>query len=462
MRHSIWRNVLVPVVLLVLVLPAGGDEPAAWRAGFAKARITPEEPLWLAGYAARTHPADGTLHDLWVKALALEDAQGHRAVIVTSDLLGFSKPLYERILAEVEPRCRLTRSQVMLNASHTHSGPVLDNALVDVYPLDEKQQKLIGAYTEDLEKAVVATIARAVESMRPARLSLGQGQAGFAANRRALRSAPTAAGRPAVPAPVDHAVPVLAVRDLEGNLQVVLFGYACHCTTLDIYQWNGDYAGFAQLALEGALPGAEAMFFQGCGGDQNPHPRRTVALCRQYGGELAAGVKEVLGGPMKPVAAELRTAFAFVRLDFGDPPTREYLEQTAAGSGYRARWATRLLARIKRGEPLEKDYPYPVQVWRLGREWVWIALSGEVVVDYSLRLKRQYGSTTWVAGYSNDVMAYIPSRRVWEEGGYEAGAFDVYGLPAMGWSGEIEERITSGVDRLVRQVEARSAAGGTN
>ena len=91
--------------------------------------------------------------------------------------------------------------------------------------------------------------------------------------------------------------------------------------------------------------------------------------------------------------------------------------------------------------------------WILGEDQLWIALGGEVVVDYALLFKRKYGPTTWVAGYTNDVMAYIPSHRVWQEGGYEAGAFSVYGLPANRWTPEIEKRIAASVDRLVEKLK---------
>ena len=120
----------------------------------------------------------------------------------------------------------------------------------------------------------------------------------------------------------------------------------------------------------------------------------------------------------------------------------------------RARWARRLSAELAAGKVFERGYPeYPVQVWRLGSGQLWIALGGEVCVDYALRFKREFGSDTWVNGYANDVMAYIPSRRLWEEGGYQAGAFDVYGLPATRWCLEIEDRIAGTVAQLVKVVQ---------
>ena len=115
------------------------------------------------------------------------------------------------------------------------------------------------------------------------------------------------------------------------------------------------------------------------------------------------------------------------------------------------------MSQLDQNRPFEDSYSYPVQVWQLGDELTWITLGGEVVVDYALRFKREYGPTTWIAVYTNDVMAYSPSRRVWEEGGYEAGAFEVYGLPALGWKGDIEKRVTASVARLVEKV--RSPAG---
>jgi hypothetical protein len=112
-----------------------------------------------------------------------------------------------------------------------------------------------------------------------------------------------------------------------------------------------------------------------------------------------------------------------------------------------------LLKQVEQGKPFAKSYPYPVQAWKLGTEQLWISLGGEVVVDYSLRLKAEYGPRTWVTGYANDVMAYIPSQRVWQEGGYEAGAFSVYGLPTERWAEGIEERIAACVGRLVENLK---------
>jgi hypothetical protein len=453
------RNAIALAALALVALPLVGNlqaDPPGWKAGVAKANITPEKPLWLAGYSSRTRAAEGTVHALWIKVLALEAPNRQRAVIVTSDLLGFPKATADKICEGLHRQCGLERAEIMLTCSHTHSGPVLANALFDCYPLDDTQRELIAEYSSALEKKVVATVAQALAAMTPATLSSGTGEAAFAVNRRNNREPDVLklrkSGAP-VKGPVDHSVPVLAVKDLGGKLRAVVFGYACHNTTLCDYQWCGDYAGFAQVNVEQKHPEALAMFYIGCGADQNPIPRRSLELAQNYGTILSAAVEEVLGKSMQPVEPELKTAFATVDLTVQPLPAESELRAMTKANNYRARWATRMLGLLAQKQPLPTSYPYPIQAWKLGKDQRWIALGGEVVVDYAIKLKAQYGKQTWVAGYANDVMSYIPSRRVWDEGGYEQGAFEVYGMPAKGWTADVEEKVLHGVEQVLGQLD---------
>ena len=119
----------------------------------------------------------------------------------------------------------------------------------------------------------------------------------------------------------------------------------------------------------------------------------------------------------------------------------------------RARWAARLLKKLEAGKKFESAYPYPIHAWRLGNEMLVIGMGAEAVVDYALRFKREFGPGTWVCGYADDLISYIPSRRVWEEGGYEGGSnLYEYGRPAFRWAGDIEDRIATSVHKLVKQV----------
>lgn len=443
-------------LLVVLGLTGDGLAQSPWNIGTARVKITPEKPLWIAGYAARTQPAEGTLHELWAKALVLETSAGGRAVVITTDLAGFPKLLADQICADLQTRCGLARSQIMLTSSHTHCGPVLEGDAYEVYVMDAGQPALIAEYSRGLRQKIVTIVDEACRRLAPTTLWAGVGTADFSVNRRTnpekTLSESLARGEQPV-GPVDHDVPVLAVRDPSGTLRAVAFGYACHNTTLSILQWCGDYAGFAQLTLERRHPGLTAMFHMGCGADQNPLPRRTVELCQQYGTRLAAGVDAVLASPMRPVAGRLQHRLEIIDLPYGEQPTAAQLKELAAKPGptnYQKRWAERLLGELEAGKTFAKSYPYPIQVWKLGDDQLWIVLGSEVVVDYALRLKKQYGPTTWVTSYANDVMCYIPSHRVWQEGGYEAGAFDTSGLPANRWCEDIETRIIECVERLAK------------
>ncbi len=454
-RQTSRCGFLPAVVAALLSFACSGRLLAAdgtWKAGAARTVMTPAKPMWMAGYGSRDHVAEGKEHDLYIRALALEDAAGHRAVVVSTDTVGIQQSVYENTCRALKEKYGLDRSQIMINASHTHCGPVLRRALHDAYPLDEQQLKLIEEYTVEFEGLLVKTIGDALDRLAPASVSVGQGSTDFAVNRRNNPEAdvPQLREQGKLKGPVDHSVPVLAAHSTDGKLIAVVFGYACHNTTLSYYKWCGDYAGFAQLNLEAAHPDAVAMFHMGCGADQNPLPRRTVELAQKYGSMLSSAVDETLVTQMKPLKPTLRTEFEMLSLNLGAAPTREELTKIAAESpSYQQRWASRLLKEMDAGKEFIRTYPYPVQAWSLGGKQLWISLGGEVVVDYSLAIKKELGDDVWVTGYANDVMAYIPSVRVLDEGGYEGNtSMMVYGLPAHRWGNDIEELILGTVRRV--------------
>ena len=426
----------------------------AWRAGTGKARITPEQLMWMSGYGARNKPAEGTNLDLWAKALILEDSHGQRVALVTLDLVGIARDLSLSICDDLNEKYGLGRSQVMLAVSHTHCGPVVGRNLAAMYFLDSVQLQYVDDYAARLRETVVQLVGQAIEGLAPCSVAWANGQATFAVNRRNNKEAEVPRRRDdgGLVGPVDYDVPVLSVRDAQRRLVAVVFGYACHATVLDFYQWSGDYPGFAQKKLEESHPHATALFWAGCGADQNPVPRRQVQLAEEYGRQLAESVDRVLAGVMAPVEGELKTAYREIDLPFSTLPTRDDLERQAKSTNrFEAQRGRLLLAQIDSGKPLSPTYPYPVQCWWLGRDLRWLALGGEVVVDYALWLKAELGREhTWVAGYANDVMAYIPSRRVLAEGGYEGGgAMVYYGLPTV-WAPEVEELIVREARSLAR------------
>jgi hypothetical protein len=322
---------------------------------------------------------------------------------------------------------------------------------VSLYGAAAEQVSHTENYYNELRQKLLELIGQSIANLQPAKLGYTHGRAGFAMNRR-LPTDTEPRNAPYPDGPVDHDVPILKVENEKGELQALLFGYACHNTTLGFYQFCGDYAGFAQADLETAFPGSVAMFMTGCGGDQNPQPRGELELAEHHGSTLAMAVKAGLLGPIRPIEGQLHTALESVELEFAAPPTRAELETLQQSKvEYSQRRAKALLKQLEEPGGIPTTYPYLIQVARIGDQILMVALSGEVVVDYSLRLKQDLKSSAnvWVAGYSNDVFGYVPSLRVLKEGGYEGGgAMQFTTLPGP-FAPSVEERIVGKVVELV-------------
>jgi len=400
--------------------PAPAATKLTWKAGTATAVITPKENMWMAGYAARTKPSEGVARDLFGKALALEGSDGQPFVLVTTDLIGIRRDVRNTIAERCLAEFGLPPERLLLNASHTHCGP-------EYRPRAGREAEAEN-YQTFLERTLVRLVGEALKNRRPAAVAYARARCGFAMNRRRNYALPAddvnAKRAPTYDGPVDHDVPVLTARDENGTLRAVAFGYACHNTTLSSvtvppaeprYLFNGDYAGFAQERLQQAYPDATAMFVNGCGGDQNPYPRRDevpgllpLELAEHHGRTLAYSVIAALNTGTRPLAGSIRAAIGDVEL------TR---------NGGKA------------------SHAYPVQVVHFGDAVTLVALGSETVVDYALRLKQEIKAPmVWVAGYSNDYSGYVPSRRVAVEGGYEA---------ANDFTLDVEDRILAKVRSLL-------------
>jgi hypothetical protein len=445
MHHRSAR--LSIAVLLVLGATADAD---GFKAGTASKVITPTEPLWMAGYASRNKPCDTKRHDLRVKALAIEDATGNRFVLMTSDLCGIPRYVSVPVCDEVMKQTGLKREQILLNCSHTHCGPVVWDNLIDMYEMPEDQPARIKAYTDKLRGWMIETMVAAVKDMKPARLSIGEGTARFAVNRRQVTEKGVINGKNPE-GPVDHSVPVLKVEDEKGGLKAVVFGYACHNTTMQFYEWCGDYAGFAQIDVEKKHPGALALFWIGCGGDANPLPRSKIELCEQYGKELAIAVEETISRKTNPLTEKFTSRYAEIALPFDTIPGKDKWSADALSKTHAVKARGERMLKMLDGGKIPDKYPhYPVQVWRFGDQLTWVALGGEVVIDYNRRLKKELAGKglVWVTGYSNDVIAYIPSARVVKEGGYEGDSSQIYYGHPTKWAPAIEDLIVGKVHEL--------------
>jgi hypothetical protein len=432
------------------------DDGAEWKVGLATTKITPEKPLWMIGYAspARYRPSSGVLNDLYAKALAIESVRGRKGVLITVDLCVFRAPLAKAVVERIREKTGLAAEQILVCLSHTHSGPLLGYNYVDErFPMSDKEKHQTIAYTRELVDKLAGVAEAAFQDMRPARLSHAVGEVDFVVNRRRLDSQGNYRGMGPYPAgDVDRSVPILCVDTPTGEPRAVIFGCACHNVTLGAknLKISGDFAGFAAEDIEQALPGVQAMFITGCAADANPNPRSTAdqeQVVRHQGEQLAAEVLRVVNGPREEIHGPLSLVRRDAVLPLAPVPPRDRLEEMAKGPVWESYNARRMLRALDGGETLPTTYSVPLGVWQFGDDLTFVALSGEVVVDYVKLIREQFpGERLWIAAYCNEVFGYLPSRRILKEGGYETRglAGDAIGF----FSPDVQELVVQQIKQL--------------
>lgn len=408
--------------------------------GLAKIEVTPTHPIRLSGYGVRREETAVVETRLWARAMAIGDDRP--AVLITLENVGVTEAFTEEIAARLSDQAGIERPRFALSYSHTHTGPFLTNAAPMLFSTDipADQQARIDQYTNVLADKLVAVSVAALADRKPGVLSYTQGSAGFAANRRGQVG------------PVDHVMPLLRVTDPDRQLRALWASYACHCTTLggsDNFLC-GDWAGYAQDAIEQDHPGVVGLVSIGCAADANPYPRTGLAYVRQHGADIASEVNRLLSGSLRPISGELDCQLTYIDLPFDTLPTRDEWVARAATGGSGSYHASKWLERLDRGETVPASQPYPVQTWAFGDDLVIVFLASEVVADFTLRLRRMYDpSRLWVGAYNNAFPGYIPSRLVWQEGGYEGGDATIYfGMPAR-YTEDVEDRVIEEVERQI-------------
>lgn len=439
------RAARISLAVFVLFLLFTGRPALAseLKVGVAREDITPAYPIRLNGFGFRRTESEGITQKIWAKALAFEDPTTGPAILIAIDGLGVPDYIHSELSQRLSRSLGLKPERLCLTATHTHTAPLLKDFTPTIFSLAIPGEHLehVDRYTSELINAMERAALSAWKDRREATLAHSVGSVSFAVNRR------TRGG------PVDHDLPVLTIRDKSGALLAIYTSYACHCVTLSNNKISGDWAGYAQSAIEAAFPGAIAVTSAGCGADSNPRSGVVgdrADIAESQGREIAGEIVRLLKTPMRPVVGPLAAAATQVILPYGPVPTRPQLEANAKRQdavGYHARFN---LAKLDRGESLPQSLPYPVQTWTFGDSLAMVNLPGEVVVDYSLRLKREYDrSRLWVNGYANNAPCYIPSERVLQEGGYEGGDAMVYYDRPTKFAPGLEQRITDAVRGLI-------------
>jgi putative membrane-bound dehydrogenase-like protein len=432
--------------LLLLLALAARAEPL--RVGVAKIDVTPDYPIRLNGFAARKTESDGISGRIWVKALAIVDAQEGPAILITTDNLGIPASIVTEIAERLAKQSGLKPERLTITATHTHSAPMLRGVTNAIFGQDltPGEWDHLTRYTQEFTDALEAVALAALKDAQPATLATATGKAGFAINRR------TKGG------PTDHDLPVLVVRAPDGKVRALWFSYACHCVTLSQSKVHGDWAGAAMEEIERDFPGAIALASIGCGADQNPNARDSLEIVSAQGREIADEIKRLVATPLTPVSTAPTIRRTTIELAYDNPRTRtEWLDLLKKG-GQLAYYARLNLARLDHGERIPTHLAYPIQTWCFGEELAAVFLPGEVVVDYSLRLKRELKKIITIA-YANDAPGYIPSERILTEGGYEGGGAMIYYDRPHRFAPGLEQKIVDAVHAQLPKAFLAAAAG---
>lgn len=459
---SVSLQKLFACALLVLCTAVPSQVVAAeagYAFGFAKTEITPEVPLRLSGYGNRDTVFEGVDEPLYVRAIAIQSPQKKTGVLVSLDSIGFAGTFTDRIAGLVKQKYGLSRDQLVICSTHSHTAPQPMEGLSNVFatPMTEAQRNAAQIYWNSVEQRIVKTIGRAIEDLQPGTLSLAIGKVGFAQNRRVLKNGKWTGFGVNPDGPVDHSLPVLKVTDAQGKLRGLVFNYACHCTTFgsDYNRLNGDWAGYAAKYIEEQHDDIVAVCTIGCGADQNPvRGKKDVAkdLAIGHGRAIALEVARLLKQPAQPVTAPLGTAYGKAALPIDAPTEAELKVALKQQRPQVKQHAMNMLKLIETEGKLPASYPAPVQVWKFGNQLTMIFLGGEVVVDYALRLKKEVQSdAVWVTAYANDVFGYVASERMRSEGGYEVDFSMIYYNQPGRWSHGTEEILINRIEELVKQ-----------
>jgi neutral ceramidase len=442
-----------------LAAPAAAAEAAPVSIGLAVRDVTPEVPIRLAGYASRNRPADKVDHPLQVQALALKNTAGQRFVFLALDNCEVSHAFMQPVLQQFAERFQLERGAVAVVTSHTHSGPVLEETLVDMAQPPPADLECIRKYSQVLKARMVEAVGAALADCQPARLEYGLGRATFAMNRR------TYAGDKVVfgdnpDGPADWDVPVLRIKDTNGAVRAIVFGYACHGTSVrtgdDWYVVSGEYMAYTRQHIEAHQPGAVALYLTGMGADSDPAPRGRLLDAKRHGLELAGAIIGVLDRPMRPVRGGMQFIYEEVDLPLADQPTREQLEKDAQDKDiYVKMRAENYLKLLAGGQSLPQAVKLPLAAVRVGEDLTFLLMGGEVVVDYARRFKRLLADDhPWVVGYAYETPCYIPSARLIKEGGYETESSLIYYGYYGPFRGSIENLLVNRMSGLVSRLRA--------
>lgn len=459
----------------------------------AQADITPDHPVFMHGFGARTHKSEGVHDPIRMKAALLQTDRS--LLMVTIDTLGSDRSFVVDLKAALKRDFGLEPAEVMINFSHTHHSVYLtgrdDSLRKGGYSMGQAQwpsseRELV--YTEDeayydfIEATLLSMVRDCYDGLIEGELLLGCVQSDFGVSRRRPDGRGGVEWKPYYEGKIDRDLFVLKLVDAEQRVRGILYNYGCHTTAAGSanYLFSGDFAGAASNWLEAAYPEAIAMFLQGCAGEIKPMKSAdgdgfkscTMREMEEAGVDLAKEVAELLEhGSFSPVRS---TGFRSVLLDptvyTEHTPIKEFeaIANDPAAADFYRKSALRTIEAIQDGT-IKDSLPLYISIWQLADDVRIIAIEGEVSTQYALMIKRMFGNgKTLVLGYTNGVFCYIPTAQMIREGGYEATCNFFFGLSGP-FVPEIEDIIIGQIAKAMlgekleddSEIEEKSSSNGS-
>ena len=414
-----------PFLILILLCAAVTANAQSLRAGAARVDITPPPGVDLWGYFDRAGPATGTLDPLFARVLVLDDGR-QTIALITLDLGRSFGPPQMAWLRDKARRQHQVR-EVMLIASHTHSGPVIEDSYDDGVPEWERRA---------LEK-IADSIGEAVSKLKPARIGVGLGQTVIGHNRRVAQSDGSikmlwrnSTGQQT--GMIDQTVGVIRVDDAQGNPMASLVNYACHPVIFgpDNLRYSADYPGAMAKFVEASFANSAhpesqpiCFFLQGAPGDINPLmdktplPENADAMKIEVGEQLGKEVTRVAQGIKTEAPANPEVAYLSEELRFQNRWDLEKLRQMMNFA-----FPPALAKRYQRY--VTAEIVTPVSTLVINKQIAIVGLPGEPFVGLQLLLKQRSPiAATFMTGYTNGYYGYFPTISAAVAGGYGANTF---------------------------------------
>lgn len=424
-------------MLLVLALlgglPSSAKENSVGAlAGWAEVEITPPLGIALGGRGGAETEAKKVLDPLYAQMLYLKDQKGMGFVLVSLDLVGLQHDLSERIRLALAGELGVEINLIVLNCSHTHSGPLMYRQLfAGIEPAPAVEVDYFNALTEKL----VLTARRVARTLTPVQVEVFRGTSRIGINRRGKNKNGQPGILPNPSGPIDEKIWVLKLSRLDGALVALVFSHGCHPVIVYGYDYAGisaDFPGMARTALRQKLgQSVHAQFVQGLAGNIRPRVVADIPNNRfraskpedveHAGKELAEDVLAALRTKGEALNLDLAATMDRPFLPRAKPPDRSvYEKMSTTGNKFQQAVARYWLSRYDTGEGFARGDAWPVGLVRLAdNQWI-CYLAGEPCVEWGSKISQWLAPRKLVLwGYSQESISYLPTEELLPEAGYE-------------------------------------------